>query len=161
MRVFPMLLLLFFLVPLGEIYLLIQVGDAVGALPTIALVVFTAVLGAALVRSQGLSTISRLQRNLEEGGLPAVPLIEGAMILFAGALLLTPGFITDAIGFACLVPPLRQSFAHWLISRGALHVASTGSFHTSGQHPPGGQPGGQRPTGEGRVIEGEYRREDE
>jgi len=98
MPVFRYLFLLFLLVPLVEIYFLIQVGKVIGAGWTVFFVVFTAVLGAALLRVQGLSTLNRVQRSLERGRLPAVELLEGLMLLVAGALLLTPGFVTDAIG---------------------------------------------------------------
>ncbi|NCF82513.1 MAG: FxsA family protein, partial [Proteobacteria bacterium] len=98
MRVFFLLLLLFFTVPLVEIYVLLEVGGAIGVLPTIAMVVLTAVIGAGLIRAQGLATLGRVQQQLERGELPAVGIIEAALLLVAGALLLTPGFVTDTIG---------------------------------------------------------------
>ena len=117
MRVFHVLLLLFFTVPLAEIWVLLSVGSAIGALPTVAAVVFTAVLGAALIRAQGIATLSRVQASLDRGEIPALEMMEGAFLLVAGALLLTPGFITDSIGFACLVPPLRRALIlHFLQS---------------------------------------------
>jgi UPF0716 protein FxsA len=91
---FGTLLLLFLIVPLAEIYLLIKAGGAIGALNTVALVVFTAVVGAWLLRLQGLATLRRVQLSLEQGELPETALIEGVMLLLAGALLLTPGFIS-------------------------------------------------------------------
>ncbi len=118
MPVFRYLFLLFLLIPLVEIYFLIQVGRVIGAGWTVFFVVFTAVLGAALLRAQGLSTLARVQHSLEQGRLPAVALLEGLMLLVAGALLLTPGFVTDAVGFLLLVPPLRREAARWLIRRG-------------------------------------------
>jgi len=102
------LLLLFLVVPLAEIHLLIEVGSVVGAVATIGLVVLTAVVGAALMRMQGLATVFRARATMARGELPALELLEGALILIAGALLLTPGFITDAAGFACLVPAVRR-----------------------------------------------------
>ncbi len=105
---FPLLFLLFLLVPLLEIYLLIEVGGVIGALPTVALVVLTAVLGAFLLRLQGFSTMNRMRATMMRGRLPAVEILEGGALLLAGALLLTPGFFTDAIGFLLLIPPLRR-----------------------------------------------------
>lgn len=109
----PLLFLVFLIVPLVEIYLLIEIGSVIGAPWTIFSVVFTAVVGAALVRAQGFATFTRFQSNLNNNELPAMELLEGLFLLIAGALLLTPGFFTDAIGFACLTPPLRR----WLIKR--------------------------------------------
>ena len=145
MPVFRYLFLLFLLVPLVEIYFLIQVGKVIGAGWTVFCVVFTAVLGAALLRVQGLSTLNRVQRSLEQGRMPAVELLEGLMLLVAGALLLTPGFVTDAIGFLLLVPPLRRRAARWLIRKGLM----------GGGFPPGPSAGAGG-TGPGpRTIEGE------
>ena len=102
------LVLLFLLVPLAEIYLLIEVGSIVGAWATVGLVVLTAVVGAALMRAQGLATVFRARTSMAKGEVPALELLEGAVILVAGALLLTPGFLTDAAGFVCLIPSVRQ-----------------------------------------------------
>jgi UPF0716 protein FxsA len=146
LRVFFLLLLLFFTVPLVEIYVLLEVGGAIGVLPTIAMVVLTAVIGAGLIRAQGLATLGRVQQQLERGELPAVGIIEAALLLVAGALLLTPGFVTDTIGFLFLVPPLRR----WAIeSFLARRIAAAGMAR--GQHG-AGKPG---------AIEGEFRREDD
>ena len=141
MTVFQLLLVLFITVPLLEIYLLIQVGSVIGAPLTIVLVVVTAVIGASLVRSQGLSTLQRVQTTLAHNELPAGPLLEGALILLAGALLLTPGLVTDAIGFVCLIPPWRQALVAKFLGRPAR------------QHP--------QDRRHGRVIEGEFSREDD
>lgn len=132
----------FVIVPVLDIYLLLEVGSLVGALPTVLLVVATAVLGARLVRRQGVSALARVQGALDRGELPAVPLVEGAMLLVAGALLLTPGFFTDALGFLVLVPSLREPAARWLLARLVTHGSSTGD-----------------PRGP-RTLEGEYHRED-
>ena len=105
------LFLLFFLVPLGEVWLLIEVGKLVGAGWTVTLVVMTAIIGAGLVRVQGLATLARARATLAAGELPATELIEGIGILVAGVLLLTPGFVTDCVGFSLLYPPLRRSLA--------------------------------------------------
>ena len=150
------LFLLFLSIPIIEIYLLIQVGEVIGALPTIFIVVFTAVLGVALLRWQGLVTLTRVQAALARGELPAQELLEGALLLVAGALLLTPGFFTDTIGFFLLIPPLRQSLAQSLLLRGMFQVGGgvrRGGFSDGNTYE--GQPG---ETGEPRVIEGEYKR---
>ncbi|MEE9448349.1 MAG: FxsA family protein [Arenicellales bacterium] len=102
------LFLLFLFVPLIEIYFLIQLGNAFGAGYTIALIVFTALLGAGLVRYQGVTTLARAQGEILKQRMPAMEVMEGAMLLLAGAMLLIPGFFTDALGFLFLVPPLRQ-----------------------------------------------------
>jgi UPF0716 protein FxsA len=116
--------ILFLVVPIAEIYLLLEVGSLVGALWTTFLVVLTAVLGAWLVRLQGIATWQRFQKSLKLDGLPAMELIEGLCLLIAGALLLTPGFFTDAVGFACLTPPLRRAMIRYWLRRGAWKVSS-------------------------------------
>lgn len=148
MQSIPKFLLLFFLViPFLEIFLLLQVGGIIGVLPTILLVVFTAVLGAHLLRQQGFSTWQRVQNNLAQGIMPANELIEGVFILIGGVLLLTPGFVTDAMGFALLMPAIRQKIAHYVAEHHPL--MTMGGF----------QPPGTRPR-EKDVLEGEYRKED-
>lgn len=102
------LLLAFILVPLIEIALFIQVGDVIGLGWTLVTVVVTAIIGASLVRRQGADIMMRVQRSLDTFRDPTQPLAEGAMVLFSGALLLTPGFFTDFIGFALLVPGVRK-----------------------------------------------------
>lgn len=104
---FGYLLLLFLSVPLIELMLFLTIGDAIGIWPTVAIVILTAVLGAALTRAQGLRTLRRYQQALAEGRLPHAEVIDGLTILVAGALLLTPGFLTDTIGFLLLAPPFR------------------------------------------------------
>ncbi len=153
MRVYPVLLILFLAVPLVEIYLLIKIGGVIGAWPTVALVVGTAVAGAGLLRWQGMTTLMRVRRSLERGELPAVEMLEGVLLLVAGALLLTPGFFTDAVGFLLLVPPLRHRLVLGLIKAGLLHA-------TGG--PPGGPTGGagQQKSGP-RTLEGEYWQDDD
>jgi UPF0716 protein FxsA len=122
---FRSLFFLFLLIPLIEIYFLIQVGEVIGAGWTIFLVVATAVIGAALLRIQGLSTLQRAQISMAQGQLPATAMFEGVALLLSGALLLTPGFFTDMIGFALLVPPIRQALIK--------HVLKSGSFTMYGQ----------------------------
>lgn len=103
------LLLAFLIVPIIEIALFIQVGGAIGLWPTLAIVVITAILGTMLVKQQGRQALAGLQRSFSELQDPTKPLADGAMILISGALLLTPGFFTDAVGFALLMPPVRQA----------------------------------------------------
>ncbi len=147
MSPFALLLFLLVAVPLAELWLLIEVGSRIGALTTVALVVLTAVLGAGLLRWQGLETLRRAQAALAQGVPPAVELVEGALLVLAGAFLLTPGFMTDAAGFALLVPGLRRAAAVVLLRRWL--------------GPPGGPTGGVGPRPRGpQVIEGEWRRRD-
>ena len=109
---FPLIATIFLLVPIIEIYLLIQVGQVIGAGWTILLVVLTAVIGVWLLKLQGLSTLTRAQQKLQANELPAREILEGMGLVVAGALLLTPGFFTDAVGFFLLFPPARI----WLVS---------------------------------------------
>src|SRR6056297_3830120 len=102
------LLLAFIAVPLIEIALFIQVGGAIGLWPTLLIVVLTAILGTTLLRNQGIAALGNLQNSFREMRDPTEPLAHGAMILFSGALLLTPGFFTDALGFALLIPGVRN-----------------------------------------------------
>jgi UPF0716 protein FxsA len=143
---FPVLLLLFLLVPLVEIYFLIVVGGWIGALPTVALVVLTALIGAALARHQGLATLGRLQASLDRGEAPTFELLEGVLLLVGALLLLTPGFFTDAVGFACLLPPTRHALAFWAMSHISVITPGTG-------------PAGPRTHHTTHTIEGEFRRE--
>jgi len=99
---------LFVLVPLAELALLVWLGGKVGLLPTVALVVVTGILGASLARQQGLASWRRFQQALAEGRPPHRELLEGLLVLLAGAVLLTPGLLTDLTGFALLTPPLRN-----------------------------------------------------
>lgn len=102
------LLILFIAVPLIEIGLFIQVGGWLGLWPTLAIVLVTAIAGTALVRSQGAQALAQLRTSFDDLRDPTEPLAHGAMILFSGALLLTPGFFTDAVGFALLIPGVRR-----------------------------------------------------
>lgn len=102
------LLLLFVLVPIVELILLVEIGQLVGTLPTIALIIFTGVLGAFLVRRQGVQVLARIRTELHGGRLPADSIFDGAIILVAGAFLITPGILTDTLGFLCLIPVTRR-----------------------------------------------------
>ncbi|OEU75338.1 MAG: membrane protein FxsA [Desulfuromonadales bacterium C00003093] len=126
---FIKLLILFTLVPIIELYVLIEAGRQIGVGATVTLIFITGVAGAFLAKSQGLSLINRIQRDLNEGRVPAAEMIDGAMILAGGLLLLTPGFCTDLIGFCLLTPATRNIFKgtlqNWLekkIQRGEIHI---------------------------------------
>ncbi len=121
------LFLLFLLVPLCEIALFIQVGGAIGLGVTLAIVVLTAVLGAALVRRQGLRVLSELRDSLHDLKDPTEPLAHGAMILFSGALLLTPGFLTDVFGLSMMVPAVRSAAFHFARDRLVVRKFTYGS----------------------------------
>ena len=122
-------LIIFMLVPIAEMWILIEVGGWIGALPTIALVVLTATLGLSLLKRQGLSTLMSARRKMDEGSIPASELVSGVMIAVGGALLLTPGFVTDAIGFALLIPQTRQWLLFKLIDRYRDKIIIEGEFH--------------------------------
>jgi UPF0716 protein FxsA len=147
MKIFQILLLIVLVIPFAEIYLLLGVGSIIGAFPTILLVVFTAVLGAWLLRQQGFATFRRFQESLARGEIPAYEMIEGPLILVGGALLLTPGFITDVLGFACLIPATRKKIAQYIIEHYFVLAQASGGF-------------GQTKTAENNVLEGEFRKED-
>lgn len=121
------LLLLFIAVPAIELVLLIEIGKRIGTPSTLALIVVTGALGATLARGQGLRVIGEIQSELGQGRVPGHTWIEGAMILVAAALLVTPGILTDAFGFLCLVPPVR----HWISLRILTRLrasSASGSF---------------------------------
>ena len=138
------LLIAFIAIPLLEIGLFIQVGGFIGLWPTLAIVLVTAVLGSSLVRSQGARELSKLQGSFSALNAPTEPLANGAMILFAGALLLTPGFFTDAVGFALLFPPFRAAAFKWAKSRVKVQQFTMGTGPAQPQRP------------DDQVIEGEF-----
>lgn len=138
------LLILFILVPITEIFVLIKVGQVAGALPTVGMILLTAVIGLALLRQQGYSAIARAKQKMEQGTMPATEMVEGLFLAVGGLLLLTPGFVTDFIGFCCLIPGVRRLIIGW----GFAHMLK----------------GRVRPVtrseGAGRTLEGDYKRED-
>ena len=121
---FPVITVIFLLVPALEIYLLIQVGSVIGALWTALLVVLTAVIGVRLLKIQGVSTLMRAQNKMQTGQMPAQEMLEGMGLVVAGAFLLTPGFFTDTIGFILLFPPART----WLVSKIVTSLMASGRF---------------------------------
>jgi UPF0716 protein FxsA len=111
------LFLAFTIIPVVEIYLLIEIGSAFGVFTSIALVVFTGFLGAYLARIQGLQTLFRIQESMREGRLPSGELLDALLIGVAGLVLLTPGFLTDTVGFVLLIPSTRNAIKYWLQSK--------------------------------------------
>ncbi len=140
------LLLIFILIPIIEIGLFIQVGGYIGMWKTIAIVIITAIIGTTLLRRQGISTMARLQSSLQTGENPVDPIAHGALILVSGVLLLTPGFFTDGIGFALLIPPIRSALIKW----GAAKVLGSGNF-TMKTETQGGQS-----TNNDNILDGDY-----
>jgi UPF0716 protein FxsA len=145
------LLALFIGVPLVEMVLLIQLGQLVGLWPTLGLIVVTGMLGAALARHEGTRVWREVQRELQAGRMPAASLVDGLLILIAGAVLLTPGLLTDAAGFFLLVPAGRRVIRRAVSSRMRVHTAGFGV------PPPRST---VRPTDD-TVIEGEWERVDD
>ncbi len=135
-RLFPILVTIFLIVPIIEIYLLIQVGGLIGILPTMGLVVLTAVVGVALLRAQGMQTYLRFNQAMGEGRLPATEILEALALLVGGALLLTPGFFTDFIGFICLIPFSRKALIGLISAR--YNPISNLNIHNVGSKPQGG-----------------------
>ncbi|MGL6261267.1 FxsA family protein [Vibrio sp. WXL210] len=168
---FPILLLAFIFVPIIEIALFVQVGGVLGLWPTIGLVLLTALVGASLVRSQGIQTVLSVQSRLEKGELPAQQILEGVMLAVCGVLLLTPGFMTDAMGMIVLLPAPRAALAQYLMTK--VVVKQSGHFHSSGfgggfgqgpfdpQDPSAHNPFEQNRDEQGNTFEGEFERKDD
>ena len=152
----PVVFLIFVLVPIAEIALFIEVGDVIGLWPTLGIVIATAFLGTGLLRAQGLAAFARAQATMAEGRVPVEEVVHGFCLVIAGALLLTPGFLTDAVGFALFLPPVRLALGRaalkWFSKHGTVHV------HTSSQ---GGAGFSHRPPERGpqpaspEIVEGE------
>jgi len=143
------LLLAFIIVPMIEIGLFIQVGGIIGLWWTLAIVLVTAVVGTAMVKHQGRHVLEKIRRSFNELSDPSEPLAEGAMILFSGALLLTPGFFTDTVGLLLLIPPVR----HWAFRMAKRHVKFSSVSYSSTTYSSGPRP--QRRNDPG-VIDGEF-----
>ena len=142
-------LVIFVFIPLTELYVIIEVGDEIGAFATIWLVVLTAMLGGWLVRKQGMGILFRIRQQMERGEAPAIEMLEGALLAIMGILLLLPGFITDALGFLLLIPPLRKFLVVEFLKRsGAMTNADVTIVREDAS--------GHRRID---VIEGEFRRE--
>ena len=117
-----MLFPIFVVVTLAEIYVLVSVGQAIGGLSTVLLVVITAYIGSSLLRQQGWSTMAKAQQSMSEGRTPAMEMMEGVVILVSGILLLTPGFLTDALGLLGLMPWSRSYFINHFLEKNAERV---------------------------------------
>ncbi len=125
------LILLFTVVPLLELALLLEIGRQIGVFPTIAIVIVTGVAGAFLARSQGIAVLRSVEDELNRGAMPAENIVDGAMILAGGALLLTPGLITDLAGFGCLVPFTRRLLKLWLSKKMKAVISQGRVVHIS------------------------------
>lgn len=143
------LALIFIIVPLTEMMLLFAVSDRIGGWTTLGLVVATAIIGLQILKRQGLSTLLRANQRLQSGEMPAQEIVEGMLLAGAGALLLTPGFITDTIGFLLLTAPVRRPLAGRLLNSGLVAAMGAGSsrvYQYRGSH---------ADTRGGTVVEGE------
>jgi UPF0716 protein FxsA len=158
LRIWP---ILFIVIPLVELYLIIEVGSVIGALWTVLLVLLTAVIGISLLRIQGFNTLNRARQNMEAGTLPAMEMMEGMVLAVGGALLITPGFLTDTLGFLCLIPFTRRAMIRYLMQRSSIHgqgFYSQGTTHFSrGYREHGRSDHGRH---QGRTIEGEFHRDE-
>jgi UPF0716 protein FxsA len=147
----PFLILLFILVPILEIYVIIQVGQAIGALPTVALLIVDSIVGAWLLRSQGRRAWAAFGEALRAGRIPHREILNGALVIVGGAFLLTPGFISDAVGLLLLIPPTRAAIARgitrMLARRGPLRWATVVTPRTE-RPAPGERPPPPRPRAE-------------
>ncbi len=141
------LFVLFILVPIIEISLLIQVGQAIGGLSTIALIVLTAFIGATLVRRQGLRTLQTAQLKMAQGQPPGKEMLSGLMLFIAGILFVTPGFFTDALAVLLLLPPVQVAVGAWLLKKIQIRTVQSGFRQEFTQH--------HRPN-EGDVYDAEY-----
>ncbi len=139
--------------PIVEMWLLITVGQHIGALPTIGLVLLTAVVGLALLRQQGFATLFRARSKLDAGELPAMEVAEGLILAICGALLLTPGFVTDVVGFTGLIPLVRRRLVALLAVK--MDVMSYSEYQVG--RPPRRSPDGEK----GQVLDGEYWRDND
>ncbi len=155
-----LILLLFIALPIAEIAVLIKVAEFIDLWPTILLIVMTAVIGVALLRMQGLSSLARAQSTLNEGRLPVDSITDAVGLMLAGAFLLTPGLITDSLGFALLIPAVRHGIARHLFNRVRNAADVRVDMFADEQTPGRGQnpfagPDRPQPRREGPVIEGE------
>jgi len=148
MSFFRIVFLLFLTIPILEIYLLLEVSDRIGPLSTVGLVVLTAVVGVWLLRVQGFSTLARAQASLARGEVPAAAMLEGLMLFIAGALLLTPGFFTDTIGFILLIPVTRQWIAVAILKNGIIRSSQFQASASATQS--------QQTSSKQKTIEGEF-----
>lgn len=168
------LFLLFIIVPIIEITVLINVGEAIGAWNTVGLVLLSAFVGVNMLRYQGLSTLARAQQRMSQGEMPGQEMVEGIVLAVGGALLVTPGFVTDVIGFSCLIPFTRKAFVKGLLGRFTIitqqhqHGASAQFYNSDPfqnnepefRTPPDHLNSRGNTGGKGDVIDGEFERKD-
>ena len=131
----PVLFVLFIGVPILEIYVIIQVGEAIGALPTIGLLILDSIIGTWLMRSQGRLVWRRFTAALEEGRPPAREVLDGALVIIGGALQLAPGFVTDGLGFFLVIPPTRAIVRRAVVRRVTRHGAVRVGMWAAGRRP--------------------------
>ncbi|MEO2268676.1 FxsA family protein [Pseudoalteromonas pernae] len=135
---FRALFLLFIIVPIIEIALLIQVSEVIGGFATIALIIITAIIGAKLVKQQGVSAMRDAQLQMAQGQMPAEQMFTGICVIIAGVLLLTPGIVTDVFGFLLLTPAVRKRMSSAFASQAQVHMTQSGGFsahyHSSHTH---------------------------
>ncbi len=139
---FPLILVLFLVVPIVELYVIVQVAGGIGVLETLGLLIVVSIVGAWLVKAEGYGVIRRVQAKTASGEIPGKELVDGALILFAGALMLTPGFVTDAVGLLLLLPPTRAIVRSFVMKR--FSVMADAKVASFGFGP--GTAGGQGPT---------------
>lgn len=148
----PILFILFAVIPIAEIALLIHVGGEIGGWNTVAIVLLTAAIGAFLVKREGLATLQAAQQKMQQQQMPAKELMEGACLLVAGVLLVTPGFMTDIVGFLLVIPPTRKAIAASVAKRFSGSIVTQTQFtqtYTYSDH-----------ANDGNTFEGEYRDKD-
>jgi UPF0716 protein FxsA len=136
-------LILFVVLPFAEMFVLIKVGQVLGAPATLGLVLSTAVIGLAILRYQGYSAFVRARQKMQQGTMPTTEMFEGFLLALGAALLLIPGFITDFVGLCCLIPMLRQALIRWSLARFQPKASAHRDAHAGGN-----------------ILEGEYKREE-
>jgi len=137
----PLALILFIAMPIIEIAVLLRVGAAIGWIPTLGIVILTAILGTAMLRQQGLATLNKARQRMGAGEMPAQQMLEGLLLMIGGVLLLTPGFVTDVFGFACLLPWTRQWLANRIAARSVVSFGGMAGNVASGHAGPGSSAG--------------------
>ncbi len=128
MRIFWKILALLTLVPLVELALLLEVGRHIGTWRTVALVIVTGVAGAIVSSREGTAVFGRIRREVMGGQIPSTTLLEGGLVVAGGLLLLTPGLLTDVLGFACLLPPSRLALKRWIVRRVEAFIMGAAGF---------------------------------
>jgi len=167
---FRLLFVLFIVIPIIEITVIMQVGELLGVWPTVAIVILSAWLGAKYVRQQGIATLQSVQGKMAQGEMPSSEIVTGLMLLVAGVLLVTPGFVTDIFGLSLLIPAVRSAIAEQVQKNIKVNQFSSGaSFHHSSQGNVYEHEGQQQPFSQenkpishhhGETLEGEFQRKD-